>query len=161
MPGLVPEARKTPLPFERYEHCADSAGIASSHFVLDRDEAVYIPQSELRLQSPNSRKRSAPFRRQELIQLRGVEVRQVSVADIRQTTKAHGCLQFIFQEIHQVLDARSSVVHGVHERPTQADPFGTETERFQDVGAASDAAVDVDFHLAEDLGTVAVQFEQD
>jgi hypothetical protein len=47
----------------------------------------------------------------------------------------------------------------VEERSAHADGFGSKTQRFYNIGATSDAAVDVDFNLLEYFGTVLAYLE--
>ena len=44
-----------------------------------------------------------------------------------------------------MLDSFLAVVDGVHERTTKTDAFCAKAEGFEDIAAAADAAVDVDF----------------
>lgn len=59
-----------------------------------------------------------------------------------------------------MLDALVAVVDGVEEGAPEADGRRAETEAFEDVAAAADAAVDEDLEGVEDGGAVELAFEE-
>lgn len=63
--------------------------------------------------------------------------------------------------LHQMFCAFRTIVQCEEERPSHSNCLGTETQCFEDVSAAPEAAVDVDLHLIEDLRALFVQFEED
>lgn len=79
---------------------------------------------------------------------------------VRDARQPYTRLQFILQNLAQVLHALLPVAQTVQERPP--DPHGrrAERERLEHVGAARDAAVDVDLAPVEDVRADAVQLQQ-
>ena len=63
--------------------------------------------------------------------------------------------------VNEILHALGPIVEAVEERPTERHGRGAQADGFQDIGAATDAAVDVDFEGVEDVRRVAVQVEED
>lgn len=63
--------------------------------------------------------------------------------------------------VDEILHALGPIIEAVKKRPTERHGRGAQTDGFQDIGAATDAAVDVDFEGVEDVRRVAVQVEED
>ena len=63
--------------------------------------------------------------------------------------------------VDEILHALGPIIEAVEKRPTERHGRRAQTDGFQDIGAATDAAVDVDFEGVEDVRRVAVEVEED
>ena len=63
--------------------------------------------------------------------------------------------------VDEILHALGPIVEAIEKGPTERHGRGAQTDGFQDIGASTDAAVDVDFEGVEDVRRVAVQVEED
>lgn len=63
--------------------------------------------------------------------------------------------------VDEILHALGPIVEAVEKGPTERHGRRAQADGFQDIGAATDAAVDVDFEGVEDVRRVAVQVEED
>lgn len=61
--------------------------------------------------------------------------------------------------INQMLHALLSIIQCIQERAPHHDRPSPQAERFEDVGSATDAAVDIHFDLVEDVRGVFMKFE--
>ena len=50
-----------------------------------------------------------------------------------------------------MLHALLAIIQRIEERPPHSDRRSAQAERFEDIGSATDAAVDVDFDLVKDV----------
>lgn len=71
----------------------------------------------------------------------------VGLVYVCDAAQLHCALEFVLQDFGQVLHALLSVREGIEVRSTDAHRRGAQRERLEDVGAACDAAVDVDFEF--------------
>lgn len=60
-----------------------------------------------------------------------------------------------------MLHALLPVIKRVQKSPPYRYRRSAQTERFEDIGAAAEAAVDVDFQMIEDVGRASLEFEED
>lgn len=99
--------------------------------------------------SPNSIRMPLPTTDQ-MIQIKRTHQTRMTLTQIRDPHERHSSRQLSPQNLNKVLDTFLAIVDGVQERPAHAYCCGAETERFQDVGAAAHAAVDVHLEAGED-----------
>ena len=77
-----------------------------------------------------------------------VEQAGVEVLDLGRANQAHVHLHLVLEQLHGAVDAVEAVRrHGVQEGAADADALGAEAERLEDVGAATDATVNVNLDL--------------
>lgn len=96
----------------------------------------------------------------QMIYIQGTDQARMTLAQIRDTHKRHGRCQLGLQDINKVLDSFLSIVDGIQERPTHSDSRRSQAHTFENIGAATHAAVDEDLELREDCGAVELAFEE-
>lgn len=82
------------------------------------------------------------------------------LVNIRDSTKPHARLQFIFEDLAQVFHTLLAIRQGIEERPSNTHSGCSKADCLQDVRAPDNAPVDVDFHTLEDFRVDLVDFEQ-
>ena len=99
--------------------------------------------------------------RHQKIHIPRIHERRPRLLHVRDPRQPHPRLQLILQYLAQVLHALPSIAQTVQERAP--DPHGRrpQRERLEDIRAARDPAVHVDFAPLEDIRARAVDFQQD
>ena len=95
-----------------------------------------------------------------MIHIRRIHQTRPQPLHIRDADQPQPRLQLVLQNRTEMLHALSPVAQTVQERPADADGRGAQRERFDNVRAARDAAVDVDLATCEDGGTEAVELQE-
>lgn len=93
------------------------------------------------------------------VKLRRIHKTCIALTQVRNTNKRHGDLKFLLHDVEEVLNALVAVIESVQKGSAEAHSGSSMTETLEHVTAAPYAAVDENFELVEDGGTVELAFE--
>ena len=98
--------------------------------------------------------------RNQVINLGSIDQTRMGIFQPRNADQLHTDSQLVCQNPRQVCDAFEAVVQSVQIRSAKSNGRGAQTESFENVGSAANAAVDEDLEFAKDGRTYFMQLEE-